>query len=946
MAISLSPEQHRSLKHDLAVRESSNRYDNDKNPLGYLGKYQFGAQAAETVGYLKPGSYAREKNGAFNNPANWTGKDGATSKSTFLNNPTAQENAMDNLMQRNYNSGLRSGSLKATSSPERVGGYLAAAHIGGATHATNYYKDGTGFQDAFGTKISEYSALGENAVANADSRTQVPGYSVGSDGRFEKESGPEDLSKTSAVSPTLKTENPDDPNAGKSNQEESATSVTVLADDSIIATEFTKEIETKENPFKKFATSTWSASLYLLPKAEYNKMLLTGERNVVGLPILVQSGGINRETPLFGAKKSTNFNKDFYIDDIEMEGLVSGAATQSVHNQYNLNFTITEPNGITFLDRLKQEVLDNFTDLVTDKRNIPYASQHYLMVIRWYGYDINGNIVDGNQVSSDSVSDNASLCEKFIPFIFKNIRFSITDSIVTYNCEAVCPQSYYGTVPTHTSLQEPVELQGDTVGELISDFGNPDFSLVQRLNAYQQDMVDKEKVQKFPNVYNVVFEEESKLADAKVQRFGQINKSRSPMSNSSTSAKTRKNSDAGSVSTTSRQFTAPQGTSIVRVIEEIVRNSDFVTNQQNILIDKDGKKVPKDQTGEKYFNWFKIRIQAVPYAFDEQRRDYAYNITFVVSLYGTNDIKSPVFPGAYPRGQHKKYAYWFTGENTEVTSLKADFNYLYYQMITPQFPGDFELPVVNANVVERAYVMPRTNQSSIAGDQISAELAAAAAEILYSPADQSVVSLEILGDPDWIAQSEVFYSPEYSLQKVGYKPWMPDGSANFDSSEVFFSIEYNTPTDYGKNGLIDVNHNNVFQQQHGNEPSAHTMKLIYRANKVTTYLKEGAFTQRLEGTLVTYRVDPGPSLEEQTKGFDQKVLEDNDMKSTIENDNETGNGFEDFEALHKRFDPDKNSDPDVDLTVGEGRGATNYKTEFDLSRLYDREKNDKGRSGR
>jgi len=73
----------------LGYRESSGRY-NIENRLGYLGKYQMGEAALKDAGYYKGDRTPRVNDWI----GEWTGKDGVWSKEDFLNNPTAQENAI------------------------------------------------------------------------------------------------------------------------------------------------------------------------------------------------------------------------------------------------------------------------------------------------------------------------------------------------------------------------------------------------------------------------------------------------------------------------------------------------------------------------------------------------------------------------------------------------------------------------------------------------------------------------------------------------------------------------------------------------------------------------------------------------------------------------------------------------------------------------------------
>jgi hypothetical protein len=167
-----------------------------------------------------------------------------------------------------------------------------------------------------------------------------------------------------------------------------------------IPKEFLEKIVAKPNPFKGFATMTYSVSLYMLDKPAMERIYNQGVKSVAGLPLLIQSGGAAKvgTQGTYGAVRDENFHLDFYLDNIEIKGLISGTSTQSIHNSFEMSFTVREPNGLTFLDSLHKAVKDFHIRKGFPADKINYAAQNYLMVIRFYGYDEYGKIVDGATV--------------------------------------------------------------------------------------------------------------------------------------------------------------------------------------------------------------------------------------------------------------------------------------------------------------------------------------------------------------------------------------------------------------------------------------------------------------------------------------------------------------------------------------------------------------------
>jgi len=158
----LSEEETRALLGALGQRESGNDYT-AVNSIGYVGKYQFGAAALETLGYVKPGTYNRG-NSALNDPSVWTGKGGVNNVQEFLENKNnVQEVAMIENTNFNKQALLSRGAITEDSSNEHVAGMLAGSHLLGAG-GMNKWRNGQGGADAYGTTGDEYYALGKSSL--------------------------------------------------------------------------------------------------------------------------------------------------------------------------------------------------------------------------------------------------------------------------------------------------------------------------------------------------------------------------------------------------------------------------------------------------------------------------------------------------------------------------------------------------------------------------------------------------------------------------------------------------------------------------------------------------------------------------------------------------------------------------------------------------------------
>jgi hypothetical protein len=166
---SLSASQLASYKAAVGQSESGNNPQQPNNKQGFVGQYQMGQAALIDAGYLTPGV------GSSTDPMSWqwTGQNGINSLSDWLANPNLQNSAMDSYTQANYATLVNKGVITQNTSPEVVGGLLAAAHIAGGQGAANWANSNGAYNpsDAFGTTPTKYYNLGYNAVRLAPTTT-------------------------------------------------------------------------------------------------------------------------------------------------------------------------------------------------------------------------------------------------------------------------------------------------------------------------------------------------------------------------------------------------------------------------------------------------------------------------------------------------------------------------------------------------------------------------------------------------------------------------------------------------------------------------------------------------------------------------------------------------------------------------------------------------------
>lgn len=161
-----SDDKFENLKQAMLKRESNGDYT-ITNQLGYVGGYQFGSQALETLGYLKEGS-SKGGNKALNDPNNWTGKNGLNSVEDFKTNTAAQDLAFEENADFNLGRLESLGVIDSDTTESDIAGYIAASHLLGAGGARDLDSE-----DANGTSGREYFDLGSKAINTTFTPTQT-----------------------------------------------------------------------------------------------------------------------------------------------------------------------------------------------------------------------------------------------------------------------------------------------------------------------------------------------------------------------------------------------------------------------------------------------------------------------------------------------------------------------------------------------------------------------------------------------------------------------------------------------------------------------------------------------------------------------------------------------------------------------------------------------------
>jgi len=398
--------------------------------------------------------------------------------------------------------------------------------------------------------------------------------------------------------------------------------------------------------------------------------------------------------------------------------------------------------------------------------------------------------------------------------------------------------------------------------------------LMGAMNEYQKALVTR-GIFKIADEYSIEFQgipgvPASAIADATLKPIGQVKDDKKKTGAPPPGTKDTKSlkQDTNTVDTVSQSFNITAGQMITQAIELTIRNSSYISNQQLVIVQPDGTSTPNPNSRNKPVSWFIITMFATaqPGGIDPLRNDYAYKIKYVVRPFIPSSLNSKYFPASKFNGIHKRYPYWFTGQNTAVLEYQETLNALYSITVSGNDPKNSAAAqqkaafTSSATDIAKYNYAPRSNQTSQGQDGKINEPAANAAEYLFSPGDLANTKVKIIGDPDWIQQGSLFKEIKEGENTVEVLTgFAPDGSISFETGDVLFEMVWQRPEDYNiDTGLADP-YSGAYSGN-ANTTREAIQSRTYYAVKVLSEFRSGKFEQTVEGTLFQFpKPKPKPS---------------------------------------------------------------------------------------
>lgn len=455
---------------------------------------------------------------------------------------------------------------------------------------------------------------------------------------------------------------------------------------------------------------------------------------------------------------------------------------------------------------------------------------------------------------------------------------------VTSDRRIVGPDGQF--VPVNTLNQSLLSIKTKRELGLFSSFGTA-------LNNHQRSLENDEKIQ-FRDKYffNIIDAETGPKLSTSLFVTGDFStpknagmviiNSGSGLAKDNNTRKGDLGRNTTSYSLDTRLFQINPGTYIDRVITWVIRNSKWITDQ--IVIPEDTVDVDKylaeiAQKKNTPLYWFKIIPSVRLTRFDKIRKVFSKEITYNIQTYEVRNLKIPVGPGGTagqadnPKPPVKTYNYIYSGKNNDILDLDIQFNALYYTALTTYRTSAAKLAqLATANEAEKDQnadtnqvgiiqdpnaIMPMVMKPQVAdtrattgsGALTAKQMAVADLEdslLTLSQADMLHVKLKIIGDPSFIKQDDLFWTPRSNTQIGENKTnaddrLTPDGSLKMDNGEVYVNLTFRTPVDVDETtGLMQFANKNILGPTQTSLFSG-----LYRVMTITNEFRNGMFTQLL-----------------------------------------------------------------------------------------------------
>jgi len=596
-------------------------------------------------------------------------------------------------------------------------------------------------------------------------------------------------------------------------------------------------IKQRENKLHDYVNWTYKVGWYMLDIAAFNDFVTTGNDSpsLRKHPIFVSGG--------FKENEASGLDFDLGLESLRLSGVVGNNRFSPNANQFDIEMEVVEPFGVSLLTKLR--MLAQSVQSEDREFQLPY-----LLDIRWLGYDDKGQI-------QTNIPDTGP---KLIAVQIVNLSFNITAAGTKYRI-IFAPYAQLPLSNTIGSIRADTRLYGGTLEEVLR---TGEESLKARLNALG-DNDKKEGRAEYPDTYDFEIKsfsgdgrtEDNKLATAPLTF---------PVKGGSIVMETLK--DLKSPDPTKQYWHNTAASNIKDIVSDLARNSKYFQDKitdptpagENTLSNLTGSNLSlPQQTNFEAKHAAMELIKIIPMIkkigpYDSVRGVFQKDIVYKVVpyfLYGQANPRTGQATVA-SRGFVKEYNWLFTGKNKDVFNVDLTYDNLYYRLFqTAVGPKGRADTVSETEESDKAMVQAKPGGSaatyvSVAGD-INArtnkgDKPNAVQEYFEQQlnpsygSDLTEMTLDIIGDPDWIPQDRSIRPVGTSVDSNnnGYVDGELAKGISVDVDGVYVNINFRTPSDYSdKTGLMQLSDDSAL------------ISGFYQVYMIDSEFDHGKFTQKL-----------------------------------------------------------------------------------------------------
>lgn len=650
-----------------------------------------------------------------------------------------------------------------------------------------------------------------------------------------------------------------------------------------------------KNPLGYLASYTYQLSLYMISPDAYDAFVASGRKNIFlyndtvantestaedtsrgGAYLIAQSAGMGPNE-----YRAEGFDLDYYIDNLSFKAMIAASETGAPVANTEYRFKIVEPYGFSFTTKLKkaQETLvkqsgGQGTGKYLENGNP--TKMFYILGIRFYGWDQLGNLITGKEnfdgaELDPSASGTGALFETFYDIVITEFKFKIDGNATTYDIKAETANISSTVNVTKGMVPDKKELSGNTVRDFIS---GPN-GLLTQLNKDQATLV-KNKSAEFPITYKVQWLGN----DAETIALSSLvtpNNEKKDNQAGGAAKNTKESNDATAVNSSPNKNTtkhvAKGNSPIIQELEQIVAKSSYINDAltKNYTdedeVDPKTKKAGSVKGAGAPLTWINVSPNISNIRWDTKRKDWVYDITYVIQTYLVPRVESPyVSKTTKYYGPHKRYDYWYTGQNTEVLSYEQKIDNQFFLAIydNPEEENNGDTNNTSKSKTQGGKNSPNTtsggDKSGSKGTK-SLEAVNSFRTSLYDPASFASAKVTILGDPDFLLHDSASSKGGSSsgLDAVYSKHYEADGfTVNPTGGQVFIEIDFKEAVDYTRSapisemgvsnapGTLSVNDSIEFWRYPDAETAEQIKGISYQIKSVNCNFQNGSFKQTLD----------------------------------------------------------------------------------------------------